>query len=149
MSTNSHSPYEVAVYYFPQYHPDTRNSAWHGQGWTEWDILKAARPRYPGHRQPIEPAWGYFNEADPAWTAREIDLAADHGITSFLYDWYWYDEKPFLHDALEKGFLTPPEHLAAQVCPDVGQPYLARSLYDAIQRATSHPDLRSRLAGVV
>lgn len=110
MSKNSHSPYEVAVYYFPQYHPDARNSVWHGEGWTEWDILKAARPRYPGHHQPITPAWGYFNEADPEWSAREIDLAADHGITTFLYDWYWYDEKPFLHEALEQGFLVAPNN---------------------------------------
>jgi len=110
MLKNSHLPSEVAVYYFPQYHPDARNDAWHGQGWTEWDILKAARPRYPEHRQPIVPEWGYFNEADPAWAAREIDLAADHGITTFLYDWYWYDEQPFLHDALEKGFLAAPNN---------------------------------------
>ena len=110
MSKNSNPSYEVVAYYFPQYHPDARNDVWHGQGWTEWDILKAARPRYPGHRQPIVPAWGYFNEADPTWTAREIDLAADHGITTFLYDWYWYDDKPFLHEALENGFLAAPNN---------------------------------------
>ena len=110
MSKNVHPPYEVVAYYFPQYHPDARNDVWHGQGWTEWDILKAARPRYSGHRQPIEPAWGYFNEADPKWATREINLAADHGITAFLYDWYWYDEKPFLHDALESGFLAAPNN---------------------------------------
>jgi hypothetical protein len=108
MLKNLQPPYEVVAYYFPQYHPDARNDAWHGHGWTEWDILQAARPRYPGHRQPIEPAWGYFNEADPQWAAREIDLAADHGITTFLYDWYWYDDQPFLHDALERGFLAAP-----------------------------------------
>lgn len=110
MSKNSHSPYEVAVYYFPQYHPNARNSAWHGQGWTEWEISKAARPRYPGHHQPITSAWGDFNEADPEWAAREIDLAADHGITTFLYDWYWYDGKPFLEEALEQGFLAAPNN---------------------------------------
>ncbi|MCL5995787.1 MAG: glycoside hydrolase family 99-like domain-containing protein, partial [Chloroflexi bacterium] len=98
------SPYEVAAYYFPQYHPDPRNDAWHGRGWTEWELVKAARPRFPGHRQPIVPAWGYFDESDPRWTGREIDLAADHGITSFIYDWYWYEDGPFLHDGLERGF---------------------------------------------
>lgn len=96
---------EVAAYYFPNYHPDARNDRWHGKGWTEWDLVRAAKPRYPGHRQPIVPAWGYFNEADPAWTAKEIDLAADHGVTTFLYDWYWYEDGPFLQDGLEHGFL--------------------------------------------
>ena len=100
--------YQVAAYYFPQFHPDPRNDQWHGAGWTEWDLLRAARPRYPGHRQPIVPAWGYFDESDPAWSAREIDLAADHGLTSFLYDWYWYDGRPFLETALEHGFLGAP-----------------------------------------
>jgi hypothetical protein len=100
------SPFEVAVYYFPQYHPDPRNDAWHGKGWTEWELMKAARPRFPGHDQPIVPAWGYFDESDPRWAEREIDLAADHGITCFLYDWYWYEDGPFLQGGLEKGFLS-------------------------------------------
>jgi len=96
---------EVAVYYFPQYHPDRRNDRWHGDGWTEWELVKAARPRFPGHRQPIVPEWGYFDESNPSWAAKEIDLAADHGITCFIYDWYWYEDGPFLQDGLEKGFL--------------------------------------------
>lgn len=96
---------EVLAYYFPQYHPDARNDAWHGKGWTEWELVKAARPRFPGHKQPIVPAWGYFDEADPKWAEKEIDIAADHGVTGFLYDWYWYEDGGFLLDGLEKGFL--------------------------------------------
>jgi hypothetical protein len=102
--------YQVGVYYFPNYHPDARNAIVHGTGWTEWELVKAARPRYPGHRQPIVPEWGYFDEADPRWAAREIDLAADHGITAFLYDWYWYEDGAFLQDGLEKGFLRAPNN---------------------------------------
>ena len=96
---------EVAAYYFPHYHADPRNDRWHGKGWTEWELVRAARPRYPGHRQPIVPAWGCFDESDPAWAAREIDLAAEHGVTAFIYDWYWYEDGPFLQDGLERGFL--------------------------------------------
>ncbi|MBI3971657.1 MAG: glycoside hydrolase family 99-like domain-containing protein [Chloroflexi bacterium] len=99
---------EVAAYYFPNYHRDPRNDRWYGPGWTEWELVKTAQPRFPGHRQPIVPAWGYFDEADPRWTAREIDLAAGHGVTCFLYDWYWYEDGPYLHDALEQGFLKAP-----------------------------------------
>jgi hypothetical protein len=100
----------VAAYYFPNYHLDERNQTWYGEGFTEWDLVKAARPRFPGHRQPLEPAWGYFDEADPAWAALEIDLAADHGLTAFLYDWYWYEDGPYLQDALERGFLGAPNN---------------------------------------
>src|SRR6476469_6340141 len=79
--------YEVAVYYFPNYHVDSINERWHGRGWTEWELVKAAQPRFKGHLQPKVPSWGYFNEADPAWAAKEIDLAADNGIDVFIYDW--------------------------------------------------------------
>lgn len=98
--------YEVAVYYFPNYHVDSINEKWHGKGWTEWDLVKEAKPRFKGHQQPKIPAWGYFNEADPKWAAKEIDLAADHGIGVFIYDWYWYENTGiYLQEGLEKGFL--------------------------------------------
>jgi hypothetical protein len=102
------SSIEIAAYYFPNFHRDPRNDRWHGAGWTEWELVRAARPRYPGHQQPIVPAWGYFDEADPVWAAREIDLAADHGITAFLYDYYWYEDGPYLEAQLERGFLRAP-----------------------------------------
>jgi hypothetical protein len=35
----------------------------------------------------------------------KISAAADHGLTHFLFDWYWYDGAPFLNRALERGFL--------------------------------------------
>jgi hypothetical protein len=101
--------YEVAVYYFPNYHVDSINERWHGKGWTEWDLVKAAKPRFKGHQQPKVPAWGYFDESDPKFAAREIDLAATHGIDVFIYDWYWYSNTgQFLQEGLEKGFLKAP-----------------------------------------
>jgi hypothetical protein len=101
--------YEVAVYYFPNYHVDSINERWHGKGWTEWDLVKISRPRFEGHLQPKVPSWGYFNEADPAWAAKEIDAAADNGIDVFIYDWYWYEPfGQYLQEGLEKGFLKAP-----------------------------------------
>ena len=102
--------YELAAYYFPQYHRDPRNERWHGHGWTEWELVRAATPRFPGHEQPKVPLWGYGDEADPAVMARKIDAAADHGLTSFIFDWYWYDGAPFLNGALDAGFLCAPNH---------------------------------------
>jgi len=98
----------VAAYYFPNYHHDARHDRRLGPGWTEWDLVRRAQPRYPGHQQPKVSAWGEFDESDPAWTAREIDLAADHGVDVFIYDWYWYNDGPFLQDGLDKGFLKAP-----------------------------------------
>ena len=98
-------PHQVAVYYFPNYHLAPQNEARYGQGWTEWTLLRAATPRFPGHLQPKVPAWGYEDESDPKVMARKIAAAADHGITAFIFDWYWYDGKLFLEKALNDGFL--------------------------------------------
>ena len=95
----------VAVYYFPNYHQDTRNHQIHGAGWNEWELVKNASPRFPGHRQPRIPLWGYEDESDPVVMARKIDAAADHGVDVFLFDWYWYNDGQFLEKGLEQGFL--------------------------------------------
>jgi len=99
---------QVAVYYFPNYHLDDRNQALHGPGWTEWELVKHAAPRWDGHQVPLEPAWGYTDEADPQHMAQKIDAAADHGIDAFLFDWYYYDDGPFLQRGLEEGFMPAP-----------------------------------------
>ena len=42
---------------------------------------------------------------DPKVVERWIDAATAHGINTFIYDWYWYDEGPYLESALNDGFL--------------------------------------------
>ncbi len=98
----------VACFYFPNYHVDPRNEDQHGAGWTEWELVKNARPRFPGHRQPRIPAWGHEDESAPAAMARKIEAAADHGIDAFIFDWYYYDDGPFLEQAVERGFMNAP-----------------------------------------
>jgi hypothetical protein len=100
----------IAVYYFPNYHLDVRNRHVHGEGWTEWELVRRAEPRYPGHRQPRLPLWGYEDEADPQVVARKIAAAAGHGVDVFLFDWYWYDDGPFLQRGLEEGYLQAPNN---------------------------------------
>ena len=100
------SDYQLAVYYFPQYHPDPRNDAWHGAGWTEWELVKRATPRFAGHQQPKVPLWGYLDESRPEVMEQKIAAAADHGLTAFIYDWYWYEDGAFLNRCLERGHLA-------------------------------------------
>ncbi len=102
--------YTVTTYYFPNYHIDPRNAQSHGPGWTEWELVKRAEPRFPNHRQPRVPAWGYEDESDPQVMAKKIDAAADHGIDVFLFDWYYYNDGPFLERGLEQGFLHAPNN---------------------------------------
>jgi len=95
----------VAAYYFPNYHEDLRNAAYHGNGWTEWELVKKAKPRFANHHQPNVPEWGYTDEADPVQMAQKIDAAADHGIDVFIFDWYMYEDGPFLNRCIDEGFL--------------------------------------------
>ncbi len=95
----------VAAYYFPDYHPDERNFTEHGPGWTEWNLVRTATPRFPGHHQPRIPLWGYGDEADPEVFEKKIAAAAASRIDAFLFDWYWYKDGPFLESALTNGYL--------------------------------------------
>lgn len=96
---------KIAAYYFPNYHCDRRNDKFHGKGWTEWELMKNAKPRFHGHAQPKIPLWGYEDEADPAVMAKKIAAASEYGLDAFIFDWYYYNDGPFLERALNEGFL--------------------------------------------
>lgn len=101
----------VASYYFGNYHPgDPRNAITKGKDWSEWELVKAAKPRFEGHEQPKVPLWGYADESDPRVMAQKIDAAADHGVAVFIFDWYYYNDGPFLDGPIDKGFLKAPNN---------------------------------------
>ena len=71
-----------------------------------WENGSLCAPaKFPGHQWPRKPLWGYVNEADPYVMEMEIAAAADHGVNVFIYDWYWYDHRPFPEQCLDNGFL--------------------------------------------
>ena len=106
-SARSDRPDVMCVYY-PEWHVYPEGEEIFGKGRTEWDLVNTAKPRFPGHRQPIRLVDGCPDDSDPAAVAKEIDYAADAGIDVFLYDWYWADSHPIQHEALEKGFMKAP-----------------------------------------
>jgi len=91
-------PFEVVAYNFPSWHPSPVMEKYFGKGWTEFETVRHAKPWFDVEVQPKRPLWGMydssvpgsFNEADPAWAAREIDLASSSGIDVFMIDWYWH-----------------------------------------------------------
>lgn len=97
---------DVAAYVWPAYTGEERRSRifW-SEGYGEWETVKAAVARYEGHQWPRKPLWGYTNEADPYVMEMQIEAATDHGVNVFIYDWYWYDNRPFLEQCLDNGFL--------------------------------------------
>ena len=99
--------YDIAALVYPGYHPDPRwkEQGLFPEGQGEWFNVKDAKPKWPGHYQPRIPAWGYENEADPKVMEKKIEAASSHGVNVFIFDWYWYGERPFLEGALADGFL--------------------------------------------
>ena len=98
--------YDVAAIIWPSYTGDEpRTRIFWPEGYGEWQTVKAAQPKYPGHQWPRKPLWGYVNEADPYVMEMQIEAATRHGVNVFIYDWYWYDNRPFLEQCLNHGFL--------------------------------------------
>lgn len=98
--------YLVAAYIWPSCHDDplAHKKLW-SEGIGEWEVIKKGNPRFEGHYQPRQPLWGYEMDNDPKVVEKWIDLATDHGVNVFVYDWYWYEEGPYLESALNDGFL--------------------------------------------
>ncbi|ACZ43410.1 hypothetical protein Tter_2521 [Thermobaculum terrenum ATCC BAA-798] len=96
---------EVGCYVFPHYHRSALNDVLYGPGWTEYVLLRGARPWFEGHPQPRTPLLGELDEREPSTWHRYIQLARAAGIDVFIFDWYWYGGGPVLHEALEEGLL--------------------------------------------
>ncbi|WP_310558617.1 glycoside hydrolase family 99-like domain-containing protein [Flavobacterium sp.] len=99
--------YDVAAFYWPAYHPDSRfkDIGVFPDGKGEWEAIYKAKPKFVGHEVPKVPLWGYEDESDPVVMAKKIKKAVKHGVNVMIFDWYWYDNKPFLEETLNKGFL--------------------------------------------
>ena len=68
-----HETIKVLAYYLPQFHPTPENSAWHGEGFTEWHKVQGAYPLFDGHYQQHvpHPHIGYYHLDSPrSWRSR-------------------------------------------------------------------------------
>jgi len=98
--------YDLAAYVWPSYTGDEpRSRIFWPEGNGEWQTVKSATAKFEEHSWPRKPLWGYCNEASPEVMEMQIDSAADHGVNVFIYDWYWYDNRPFLEQCLNNGYL--------------------------------------------
>lgn len=97
---------DVAAYIWPSYTgKEPRTTIFWPQGNGEWETVKEAKPKFEGHLWPREPLLGYKDEAEPETMEEQIEVATSHGVNVFIYDWYWFDGRPFLEQCLNGGFL--------------------------------------------
>ncbi|MBQ7364524.1 MAG: glycoside hydrolase family 99-like domain-containing protein, partial [Clostridia bacterium] len=103
--------YDIAAYIWPAYTgKEPRTRLFWEEGIGEWQTVKKANAKFEGHSWPRKPLLGYEDEADPAVMEKQIELATSHGVNVFIYDWYWFDHRPFLENCLNDGFLKAPNN---------------------------------------
>lgn len=99
----------VAAYVYDPWTPDDVVFGEHGPNFTEWSLVSHALPRFAGHQQPHIPLWGEIDTSLPAtWDTYLNPAAVEHGVTVYLYDWYWWQDapsNPLLVRGLEEGYL--------------------------------------------
>ena len=95
----------IGAYVYGGYHPiPERDGAFH-TGFTEWELVRACRPRFDGHAQPRVPLLGEYDDRDPSEVGKRIRIARDHGVDALVYGFFWCRGKRVFQDALDLGFL--------------------------------------------
>ena len=102
--------YDIAAYVWPSYTgKEMRARQFWPDGIGEWQTVMSVPSRMPQKPADYEwdrkPLWGCCDEADPKVMEMQIEEATRHGVNVFIYDWYWYDRRPFLEQCLDEGFL--------------------------------------------
>ena len=88
------SAIDVAAFVFDPWTPSPAVYDSHGSNWTEWNLVRNALPRFPGHQQPHVPLWGEIDTGlSSTWDMLNAE-ALDHGINVYLWDFYWWQDAP-------------------------------------------------------
>ena len=95
---------EIVAFHLPQYHSVPENDRWWGRGFTEWTLVRRARPLFLGHRQPRRPAPvpGYYDLSDPAVLEWQAHTARAYGIGGFCFYHFWFRSKRLLHEPVDR-----------------------------------------------
>ena len=71
---------KIIANYLPQYHVIPENSAWWGEGFTDWVAVKNSKPLYDGHSQPRIPLNNHYYSLDNVEEIRwQTEIAKKYG----------------------------------------------------------------------
>ena len=86
---------KVLAVYLPQFHQTPDNDCWWGEGFTDWETVKTAKPCFDDHVQPRIPLQGnYYDLSDCEVIRQQARIAKEYGIDGFcLYHYYFENGK--------------------------------------------------------
>lgn len=93
---------KLIAFYFPQFHSFHENDIWWGKGFSDWELVKKARPLFKGHAQPNIPLErDYYDPCEKDTLKKQIALAKKYAVSGFMIYHYWFDGKLLLEKPLE------------------------------------------------
>jgi lipopolysaccharide biosynthesis protein len=109
---------KVYAFYLPQYHPIPENDEFWGEGFTDWDNVRKARPLFAGHLQPILPSdeVGFYDLRDPEVLRRQARTAREYGVDGLVFHHYWFDGRKVLDTPLENWLADRDLDLSLALC---------------------------------
>lgn len=96
----------IAAYIYPGWHSCPERDRNFPSGFSEWELVFGATPRFDGHYQPRIPVDGRYDDSCPDTASKQISLAQRFGVNLFIYGFFWSRGKRVLYRALDNGFLN-------------------------------------------
>jgi lipopolysaccharide biosynthesis protein len=105
------------AFYLPQYHPIPENDGWWGEGFTDWENVRNARPLFTNHAQPRAPSdLGYYDLSSKATIERQAAMIRAAGLEGVCIYFYWFNGKRLLDKPLELIHENPDIDLEYCLC---------------------------------
>jgi len=82
---------KVMAIYLPAFHKEKLNDIAWGENFTEWDNVKAGKPLYKGHNQPLIPLnKNYYDLSNASAIKDQITIAKRYDVDGFILYHYWF-----------------------------------------------------------
>ncbi len=91
---------KILAIYLPAFHQSYINDAAWGNGFTEWNNVKAGQPLFKNHYQPVVPLnKNYYDLSSKNDIENQVEIAKKYGVDGFIFYHYWFGDNK---QALEK-----------------------------------------------